>query len=113
MVNANRLRVIGTIVLVCGLAGAYLFYWRETRSAVPTIDDLLPGYSEKRARQTAIVMGNLVVTLLGWADALKEPSTQALIMAGASVLVAFGCFRIASLLDQPADESHAPRPREG
>jgi hypothetical protein len=112
MVNANRLRVIGTIVLVCGLAGAYLFYWRETRSAVPTIDELLPGYSEKRARQTAIVMGSFVVTLLGW-DALKEPRTQALLMAGASVLVAFGCFHIASLLDQPADESHAPRPREG
>ena len=101
--NANRLRVIGTIVLVCGLAGAYLFYWRETRSSVPTIDELLPGYSEKRARQTAIVMGSLVVTLLGWADALKEPTTQAVIMAATSVLVAFGCFRVASLLDRPGD----------
>ena len=111
MVNARRLRVIGTIALVCGLAGAYLFYRAETRSAIPTIDELLPGYSEKLARQTAIVMGSFVVTLLGWADVLQEPSTQALIMAGASVLVAFGCFRIASSMDQPTDESPGPRPR--
>jgi hypothetical protein len=112
-VNANRLRVIGTIVLVFGLAGAYLFYWTETRSSTPTIDELLPGYSAKRARQTAIVMGSFVVTLLGWADALKEPSTQALIMAGISVLVALICFRVASLLDRPDDGQHAPRPRDG
>jgi hypothetical protein len=112
-VNANRFRVIGAIVLVCGLAGAYLFYRLTTRSAIPTIDELLPGYSERRARQTAIVMGSFVVTLLGWADALKEPSTQALIISGASVLAAIGCFRIASLWDRPADESQTPRTREG
>jgi hypothetical protein len=65
------------------------------------MDELLPGYSQQRARQTAILMGNLVVTLLGWADALKDPSAQALMMAGASVLVALGCFRVAWLLDAP------------
>jgi hypothetical protein len=111
-VTANRLRVIGIVVLVCGLAGAYLFSWWATRSSVPTIDELLPGYSEKRARQTAIVMGSFVVMLLGWADALKEPGTQALIIAGASALVAFGCFRIASLLDQPGAERAGRPPGE-
>ena len=61
----------------------------------------MPGYSERKARQTAIIMGGFVVTLLGWADALKEPDTQAFVIAGVSVLVAFGCFRIASLMDRP------------
>jgi hypothetical protein len=98
---AKRLRLIGGIVLVFGLAGASLFYWRLSRSSAPTMDELMPGYSQQRARQNAIVMGSLVVTLLEWADALKDPGAQALIMAGVSVLVALGCFRVASLLDPP------------
>ena len=101
------------IVLVCRLAGAYILYRGGTLSATQAMDDLLPGYSEKRARQTAIVMGTLVVTLLEWADALKQPSTQAVMLAGASVLAAFGCFRVASLWEQPAHESPGPRPGEG
>jgi hypothetical protein len=101
------------IVLVCGLAGSYLFYRRQALSAVPTMDELMPGYAERRARQNAIVMGTLVVTLLGWADSLREPGTQALILAGASVVVAFGCFQVASLWERPAAESHASRSREG
>jgi hypothetical protein len=90
-------------VLVCGLAGAYLFY--STRSSTRTIDELLPGYSQQRARQTAILMGSMVATLMEWADTLKDPRAQALIIGGTSVLVALACFRVASLLDQPeADE---------
>jgi hypothetical protein len=96
---AQRLRVIGTIVLVFGLTGACLFYWTYARSSGPTMDDLLPGYSQQRARQTAILMGSLVVTLLGWVEALKDPGTQAAIIGGVSVLVALGCFRVARLLD--------------
>ncbi len=41
------------------------------------MDDLLPGYSERRARQTGILMGSLVVSLLQGAEKLKEPDTQA------------------------------------
>ena len=46
------------------------------------MDDLLPGYSERRARQTGILMGGFVVYLLQSADKLNEPSTQALLIAG-------------------------------
>ena len=92
--------MIGTLVLIAGLAGAALVYWIETRSAGPTLDELMPGYSEHRARQNAIQMGELVVTLLAMADAMKEPRAQALLIAGASVLVASGCFRVASVMDR-------------
>lgn len=99
--TARRLRAIGTIVLVAGLVGAALFYWNATRSANPTLDELLPGYSERRARQNAIVMGNLVVTLLELLETMKQPYAQALLIAGTSVLIALCCFRIAPLLDRP------------
>jgi hypothetical protein len=101
---ANRLRFIGSGVLVLGLTAAYLFYRVQSESQAPTMDDLLPGYSERRARQTGILMGGLVVSLLQGAESLKDPLTQAWIIAGVSVLVAVCCFRIASLMDRRADD---------
>ena len=101
---SQRLRAAGTIVLVVGLAGAALYYWVETRSHPQSVDELLPGFSQARARQTAILMGGLVVTLSQWADALADPTNQAVIIAVASVLIALGCFRIATLLDRPVDD---------
>jgi hypothetical protein len=101
----NRLRFIGSGVLVLGLTAAYLFYRVRSQSLEPTMDDLLPGYSERRARQTGILMGGFVVYLLQSADKLNEPSTQALLIAGLSVIVALCCFRIAWLMDRPADDA--------
>ena len=74
---ANRLRFIGSGVLVLGLTAAYVFYRVRSQSLAPTLDDLLPGYSERRARQTGILMGGFVVSLLQGADKLKEPDAQA------------------------------------
>jgi hypothetical protein len=101
---ANRLRFIGSGVLVLGLTAAYVFYRARSQSLAPTMDELLPGYSERRARQTGILMGGFVVSLLQGAEHVKEPVTQAWIIAGASVLVALCCFRIARLMDRPADD---------
>jgi hypothetical protein len=111
---AGRLRIIGAIVLVGGLAGACIFYWNLARTPARTMDDLLPGYSQARARQNEILMGTMVVTLLGWVDALKDPTVQALIIAGVSGLAALACFRIASLLERngPA-QSDAGQPTAG
>jgi hypothetical protein len=101
---ANRLRFIGSGVLVLGLTAAYLFYRVRSQSLPPTLDELLPGYSDRRARQTGILMGGFVVSLLQGAEALKDPITQAWIIAGMSVLVALCCFRVAWLMDRPAED---------
>jgi hypothetical protein len=100
MMSSGRLRFIGATVLVVGLVSACAFYWNFARSG-PTLDELLPGYSEQKARQNAILMGGMVVTLLGWVDALKDPRAEAAIIAGLSLLAAAGCFWVASLLDVP------------
>jgi hypothetical protein len=101
---ANRLRFIGSGVLVLGLTAACVFYRLQSQSVAPTIDDLLPGYSERRARQTGILMGGFVVSLLQGVETLKEPATQALIIAGAAVVVALCCFRVAWPMERPPEE---------
>jgi hypothetical protein len=106
---ANRLRFIGSGVLVLGLTAACVFYRVRSQSLAPTMDDLLPGYSARQARQTGILMGGFVVQLLQGADKLREPATQALIIAGASVLVALCCFRVAWLMDRTADDGQGTR----
>jgi hypothetical protein len=98
---SRRLRTIGVLVLVCGVAGAGLFYWIQTRTAVPTMDDLMPGYSSRRSRQIGIMMGTFGMTMMEWLDALKEPRTQAIIIAAISALAALVCFRVARLMDLP------------
>jgi hypothetical protein len=103
---AHRLRFIGSGVLILGLTAAYVFYRVRSESVGATMDDLMPGYSDRRARQTGIIMGGFVVSLLQDAEKLKEPATQAWIIAGLSVLVALCCFRIAWLMDRPADGGH-------
>jgi hypothetical protein len=105
---ANWLRFIGSGVLVLGLTGAYLFYRERSQSAAPTIDELLPGYSERRARQTGILMGGFVVSLLEGADKLKDPATQAVLIAVVSAIVALCCFRVAWLMDRPVEDASDP-----
>jgi hypothetical protein len=104
---ANRLRFVGAGVLVLGLTAAYLFYRVQSQSAGPTMDELLPGYTARRARETGILMGGFVVWLLQAAERLKEPATQAMIIAGGSVLVALCCFRVAWLMDRPPDHERS------
>jgi hypothetical protein len=88
-------------VLVIGLAAAAAWYFVYARSAAPSMDELMPGYSERRARTNSIIMGNMVVTMLAGVEALKDPATQAVIIAGASVVIALVCFRIARLTELP------------
>jgi hypothetical protein len=105
---SRRLRAIAVLVFAFGVGGACLFYWLQTRNAGPSMDDLMPGYTRKRERQMGIMMGSLGMTMMEWMDALKEPRTQAIIIAAVSVLVALALLRVASLMDRPHDHAAAP-----
>jgi hypothetical protein len=94
---AGWLRVAGIFVLVCGLGGAALLFWRAQFSA-RTIDELMPGYAEARSRQRGILMGTFVAQLMDGVEALREPRTQAVVLAVAATLTALGCFRLASMI---------------
>jgi hypothetical protein len=97
--ESGRLRVIGTIVLVLGIAGAGLFYWIKARPAGPAMDDLLPGYSRSQAREIGALMGHTGVMMIEWQDALARPGTQAILIAAVSALFASYFFRAAWVLD--------------
>ncbi len=95
----GRLRMIGVIVLVLGLAGAGAVYWIGTHSGEPTEDELLPGNARAESHQMGVLYGRMGILISQWSDDLKQPGTQAILIAGASILVAAGCFYFARLSD--------------
>jgi uncharacterized protein YjeT (DUF2065 family) len=97
--ESGRLRVIGAIVLVLGMAGAGVFYWINAHPAGPSMDDLLPGYARAQARGVGAMMGHFGLIMTEWQDTLALPGTQALIIAAVSALFASYFFRAAWVLD--------------
>lgn len=97
--RARRLRMIGVIVLVLGIGGAGMLYWLRTRS--PDVSDNLSmvGFNRAETRQMGQLYGKQGLLIEQWSDDLKQPGTQAAIIAGFSVLIFAGCFYFARLLD--------------
>ncbi len=96
----RRLRRIGWTVLAAGLASACLLYWIRTRDREPSMDELMPGYSQANRRQMGILYGTTGVIIEGWIEDLREPETQAVLLAGLSAVIAIGCFYSASRPDE-------------
>jgi hypothetical protein len=107
--RSTRLRVAGTLVLVGGIAGACLFYWIQSHSAAPVLDEFVPGYTRAREHQMGVMMGTLGVVMAGWMDRLADPGPQAIIIAALAALVSALCFRVAWLMDLPeTNPAHWP-----
>ena len=90
--------MIGLMVLLLGLAGAGLVYWIGTHSGGPTEDELLTGNARAESHQMGVLYGKMGILILQWFDDLKQPGTQAILIAGVSILIAAGCFYFARLL---------------
>lgn len=93
------LRTIGVFVLVLGLAGAGAVYWMGMHSSEPTEDELLPGNAKAESHQMGVLYGKMGILISQWSDDLKQPGTQAAIIAAASILITAGCFYFARLSD--------------
>jgi len=61
------------------------------------------GYDKSEQRQMGILYGKQGELVEDWSNDLKQPSTQAIIIIMAAVLVAGGCFYFARLLDYDAE----------
>ena len=96
-VPGRRLRLVGVSVLVLGLAAAGLVYAWETRDAAPSMEDLMPGYSEANSRQMGLYYGHAGEIMWGWQEDLARPGVQAAIIIAIASFVAIGCFRAAWL----------------
>ncbi len=97
--RAARLRMIGIIVLVLGIAGAGIVYWLGTRSPNVMDDFSMVGFDRAQKRQMGQLYGKMGLVVEQFSDDLKQPGTQAQIIAVVSILVAAGCFYVARRFD--------------
>ncbi len=106
--RARRLRMTGIVVLVLGLGGAGVVYWLGTRSADVSDDLSMVGYDKSEQRQMGILYGKQGELIENWTNDLKQPDTQAFIIAAGSMFIASGCFyfaRLSDFDDIPVDET--------
>ena len=109
MNRSKRLRIIGTLVLLCGIAGAGVFYWNATRNAPPSLDEGAAGYERAREHQMGQMMGTLGVMTTKLMETVQTPGAEAIVIARSSALVAALCFRVAKLMDlPPSHPAHWP-----
>ena len=92
-----RLKAIGVIVLVLGIAGACLVYWIGTRSPDVSDDLSMVGFNRAESRQMGQLFGKMGLLIEDWTNDLKQPGTQATFIISASILISFGCFYFARL----------------
>ncbi|HUZ07915.1 MAG TPA: hypothetical protein VMV89_10565 [Candidatus Paceibacterota bacterium] len=97
--RARRLRIVGIIVLVLGIAGAGIVYWMGMRDADLSGDLSMVGFNKSEERQMAILYGKSGELIEDWSNDLKQPGTQAVSIAAFSVIIASGCFYFARLSD--------------
>jgi hypothetical protein len=97
--RTRRLRTIGVLVLVLGLVAAGAVYWLGTRDADLSGKLSMQGFDRAERRQMGRLYGKSGLLIDEWTDDLKQPSTQAILIAGFSAAVFAGCFYFARLLD--------------
>jgi hypothetical protein len=97
--RAHRLRMIGVLIGVLGIASAGIVYWHGSRAPDFSDDASMVGYSRAARRQVGIMYGKFGELTESLSNDLKQPGTQAILIALVSVSIAIGCFHFARLLD--------------
>lgn len=106
-----RFRRIGMIILFAGLGVAGWVLWAAP--ALPKLPDDFQDEQTSRKAERAVEMnfGKSGLFAGELADDLKDPGTQALLIAIASILVAGGCFYIGHVQDRVEKSDATCRPR--
>ncbi len=102
-----RLRTVGVLVLLLGLGGAGLVYWRGAIPEDLSDDVATARTSKKQARAIEVNVGKMGLFMNDLLEDFQDPGTQAATIAAASVCVACGCFYFARLQAR-GDESDGP-----
>ena len=99
-----RLRLIGLVILVLGLAAAGIVYWHGTRAQEADLQMQEYQQSQARAesRQMQMLYGTSGGLLQDFFDSMKQPGNQAMVIAGTSIVIAAICFYLGRPL--PKDE---------
>lgn len=100
-----RLRWIGRIVLVVGLATAGIVYWHGTHAQEADLQ--MQEYEQSKARAESRQMQMLYGTSGGlmqdFFDSMKQPGNQAMAIGGISVAIAAVCFYLGRPLAEDED----------
>ena len=102
--RCRRLRIIGTLVLVLGLASAGLVYWLGTRAPDVMDDPAMLRYNNAQSRQMGVLYGKMGLVIEDLIDDLKRPGTQAALITLASILIGSGFFYFAQAPENNGDE---------
>ncbi len=100
--RARKLRITGVILLALGIAGAGIIYWLGMREPDVSGDLSMVGFNRAETRQMERLYGKQGELIEEWSDDLKQPGTQAAIIAIFSGIVASACFYFARLCDEDA-----------
>ena len=101
-----RFRLVGSLVLLMGVAGACTLYWVRTRAANVLDDPAMAGYSRPELMQMGALYGKMGLITSDLLDDLKQPGTQAVLIVVFSALAAFVCFFLANRwVDEEEDKS--------
>lgn len=95
--------MVGVMVLALGITGAGVVYWLGTRSPEASDDVSMLGYNKAQTRQMGMLYGKMGTVIEQWYDDLKQPGTQATLIAAVSALIATGCFYFARLSDNDGE----------
>src|SRR5579872_4285602 len=92
-----RLRTVGLVTLLAGVVLAGARFWMGSSAADSRVDLSTPETSKKVARDVERDFGKMGLFSSNLMDDLRDPGTQAALIAGVSILVAAGCFYVAHL----------------
>jgi hypothetical protein len=102
----TRLRWIGLVVLLVGFSSAGLVYWTGNRSEDSGLEQYKEAQTRAESRQMQMLYGTSGGVMEDFLNSLKRPGTQALAIAGITVLIAAGCFYLGRPLPGP-DETQS------
>ena len=88
----GRLRIAGVVVLLLGLGCAGVVYWTGAAPEDLSADPATARAYKTEERNIEINFGKMGVMMNNWMEDLKDPATQAVIIAAASMLVAWRLF---------------------
>jgi hypothetical protein len=106
--RARRLRFVGVLILLVGLAAASSLYWLGTRAPDFSNDPSMIGFDRPARRQIAILYGAFGEFAQYLTDYLKRPGVQASIIVFVSAGAAFGCFSYARFLEYEEECPQTP-----
>jgi uncharacterized protein YpmB len=102
--RAKKLKIIGVVILILGIASAGILYWLETRAPDLSDDPAMLGFDRSQTRQMEMLYGKEGQLIEDWSNDLKQPGTQAVIIIIFSAIIASGFFYFARL---PGDDAQA------